>query len=464
MPGVPNLYCDALRIVPPCVAHHGLAGGNYLDAIVLALLEHGGPMRLDELVAVLAPHVPTRGVDLRVSIQKAWAGRAPIVKDANGRLALDLTSRRLRPVLVRLGLLDAPPPPPGPPPYVPPGPDVALTPEELRACFWRGVPPEVSGARMAAAVLDATDRPMLPGEIAAFVGSFGDDRVRPPELSRYRSRDNLVVQHPDGTMSLDRSKTDQLFAMRRVIRELGIPRMCARVRSERHVAQDTHPPDARAEQVVMPPPLAAAKVVWHGTVVGVQPRIRLTRSYDESAHSYLGYVLRVEGMLGTEAREFTVAVGVGAHEKHQFRAGDRVGGDAAPVESPDLETADVYKVNGVEFETRGTDARMPGPPFVGAPPPLEVYRARGRRRLAALTYAAKCRRCLWGCEMAVELIIDPWRATSRRYRRETFCYGPKSCPVYAPGPCRRVPGRGGSTWVEEDSVDEDATRHRSVDE
>jgi hypothetical protein len=30
-------------------------------------------------------------------------------------------------------------------------------------------------------------------------------------------------------------------------------------------------------------------VSWQGAILGIQPRIRLTRSFDERAHTYLGY-------------------------------------------------------------------------------------------------------------------------------------------------------------------------------
>jgi hypothetical protein len=62
------------------------------------------------------------------------------------------------------------------------------------------------------------------------------------------------------------------------------------------------------------------------------------------------------------------------------------------------------------------------------------------------------------------MIIDQWNPSIRRYRHETFCYGPKSCPRYKAGPTRKVPGRKGMTWEEQDWVDEDATAHREMDE
>lgn len=59
------------------------------------------------------------------------------------------------------------------------------------------------------------------------------------------------------------------------------------------------------------------KISWSGRQVGVQPRIRLWRSFDERAHSYLGYVLRMQGSsCGEEYGEFLIAVGKGTHAKH----------------------------------------------------------------------------------------------------------------------------------------------------
>ena len=46
----------------------------------------------------------------------------------------------------------------------------------------------------------------------------------------------------------------------------------------------------------------------------------------------------------------------------------------------------------------------------------------------------------------------------------TFCYGPKSCPVYKAGAPRKVPGRKGMVYVEEDWVDEQETSHRGPDD
>lgn len=202
-------------------------------------------------------------------------------------------------------------------------------------------------------------------------------------------------------------------------------------------------------------------VRWSGEVVGIQPRIRLLRSFDERQHSYLGYRLRVSGTLGGEDKAFSVGVGTAAQAKHAFRVGDTVEGRGHPVADPRVEVCELYRASGLRLVARPDESGDQGSaPYRGVPPSLEVYRARGHRRLAARTYATRCTSCVWGCEMTVEMIIDPWNPRVRRYRRETFCYGPKTCPLYRPGPTRKVPGRKGMTYEEEDWVDEDATAHR----
>lgn len=205
------------------------------------------------------------------------------------------------------------------------------------------------------------------------------------------------------------------------------------------------------------------KISWNGTIT-VQPRIRLTRSFDQSSHSYLGYVLRLNGTVGGEQREFMVAIGKAAQVKHAFRAGDQVSGESEPVEDDRTEVAELYKTAKLKLLNRPATAASSPPPRLDVPPALEVYRERGHRRLDPKTFDGKCSSCVWGAKMAVEMIIDQWKPTNVRYRVETFCYGPKSCSLYRAGPTRKVPGRKGMSWEEEDWVDAEATRHRGPEE
>lgn len=209
---------------------------------------------------------------------------------------------------------------------------------------------------------------------------------------------------------------------------------------------------------------SAEKIAWSSRVVAVQPRIRLMRSFDERSHSYLGYVLRIEGTGGGQASEFLIAVGEGAHEKHRFQAGTALSGHSVPVEDSRKEMAALYKTSGLKVIRNAEDETSAGPPFLGVPPNLEACRSRGHRRLDARTYDTKCTSCIWGCRMPVEMIIDQWNPAKKQYRFETFCYGPKSCPFNRPGPARKVPGRKGMSYTEEDWVDEDATAHRGPDD
>jgi hypothetical protein len=205
------------------------------------------------------------------------------------------------------------------------------------------------------------------------------------------------------------------------------------------------------------------KVEWSGAVTGVQPRIRLTRSFDERSHTYLGFLLRIKGSVGGMNSAFRVGVGSTAHAKHQFQVGDSVEGVGHRVADARLEIADIYKAARMRV-THGGPEPVSAAPWHGVAPPLPVYRERGHRRLATMTYDGKCQSCIWGCAMPVEIIIDNWNPDKRRYRTETFCYGPLSCRVYKAGPTRRVVGRHGMAYEEPDWVDQDATAHRAPDE
>ncbi|GAB4335795.1 MAG: hypothetical protein Kow0089_05700 [Desulfobulbaceae bacterium] len=206
------------------------------------------------------------------------------------------------------------------------------------------------------------------------------------------------------------------------------------------------------------------KVAWTGRIVSVQTRIRLLRSFNERSHSYQGYVLRFEGTIGDEPGEFIIALGKAAQAKHRFRTGMEASGLSVPVPDPRLETAGFYKTSGLKVLKDVNGDPLSGPPFQGVPPDLETYRSRGHRRLGTRTYEVKCVTCIWGCRMPVEMIIDHWNPSRKRYRFETFCYGPKSCAFYKAGPTRKVPGRKGMSYTEEDWVDEDATAHRGPDD
>jgi hypothetical protein len=206
------------------------------------------------------------------------------------------------------------------------------------------------------------------------------------------------------------------------------------------------------------------KLDWQGEVTSVQPRFRLLRSFDRRQHNYLGYAIRVNGRIGERDGEAWLGVGKAAHEKHQFEVGQSVAGKAQSVADPRIEPVDYYKVSRLQVEPRPTPLLLP-PPWRGPAPSIETYRQRGHRRLSAQTYqSASCSACIWGARMPVEITLDHWNPDQKQFRYETFCYGPKSCALYRPGANRKVPGRNGMTYEEEDRVDAEEIAHRGADE
>ena len=58
--------------------------------------------------------------------------------------------------------------------------------------------------------------------------------------------------------------------------------------------------------------LGPSKMTWHGHIVAIQPRIRLTRSFDERGHTYQGYTLAIDGTIDGEPGVFVIAIGKAA--------------------------------------------------------------------------------------------------------------------------------------------------------
>ena len=209
-------------------------------------------------------------------------------------------------------------------------------------------------------------------------------------------------------------------------------------------------------------PTPSQKEQFSGKVTAVKARIRLLRFLDQTSHSYLGYVLVIDGTMDWLPTEgFRVAVGPKAHEKHQFRIGDDLPGAAVPVADEETEWTTPYKVSELRFFGRGpAEQDVPANPDGGIAPPLPEYRERGHRRLDQKNYEENCQHCPFGLVMPTEIIIDQWNPTNnRKWRFETHCYGPRDCPRYRPGKPYRVQGRKpGMVWVDDDVAREERDR------
>lgn len=73
------------------------------------------------------------------------------------------------------------------------------------------------------------------------------------------------------------------------------------------------------------------KSTFKGTIISIQPRIRLTRSFDEASHTYLGYAIKLVGELNSQQTTFSIGIGKAAHAKHQFKVNDVISGECVPV-------------------------------------------------------------------------------------------------------------------------------------
>jgi|GEM_PF-3313604 len=107
------------------------------------------------------------------------------------------------------------------------------------------------------------------------------------------------------------------------------------------------------------------RVAWSGRIVSVQPRIRLSRSFDEWQHNYLGYVLRLDGILDKKAETILIGVGKGAHAKHQFVIGMEVSGISVPVNDQRLEVAGFYKTSRIKILSAPQAESVSVPTFKG---------------------------------------------------------------------------------------------------
>ncbi|XXY47234.1 hypothetical protein WME91_45245 [Sorangium sp. So ce269] len=230
-----NRYCERLGIAVPRVEDVAAQGtAKLFHLMIVALLERGGPMTLDEI----AERLEVAGVlaatgDLAHSLRKAWHGMAPVYRDTTGHFGLDLDAFALRLLVRGTGLLEprAAPPPPAPVPPVP-GDDVPLSAEEVDAAFRDRSMTSLSWVRQAAAVLDARQAAMTAEEIEAFLA--GLTRHRTP-LGAHNGPDqsDLFLRHDGGRLTLA-PRAPGLAAMRRAIRKLSQPALVRRAERAAH--------------------------------------------------------------------------------------------------------------------------------------------------------------------------------------------------------------------------------------
>ena len=219
-----NTYCERLRLPVPrledVVGQHRI---RLFHLMLVALLEHGGPVGLDDL----AGRLRTAGVvavsgDLTLSLQRAWHGMEPVYRDAQGRFGLNLSSTALEHILRALGLRAprfAPPLPPPPEP-VEAADEIPLSADELDVAFRGRSLFGLSSLRQAAAVLDVLGGHAGFADVDAFLARLTRYRASITATSVRYWRSALVAVDEDARLTLNRAAPD-LGPMRRAVRKLA---------------------------------------------------------------------------------------------------------------------------------------------------------------------------------------------------------------------------------------------------
>ena len=216
------------------------------------------------------------------------------------------------------------------------------------------------------------------------------------------------------------------------------------------------------------------KIKFEGKVLSVQPRSNVWRyRLDNRTHTLTGYNIFLEGTTdenltadgkaGTEKHKFAIAVSEKQQEKLHFHIGDEISGTAWTKKYPKLEYADYYRAGAL----KKTAAAEPSdnenmPPWTNEVPALSVYDWRGCRMLDKRSWSTKCFTCKWAA-MANVAIEYNW-GISRKFRFESFCYGPFSCKYYKMGKPRAVPDKQLGSVYDEGWLDEICTENRKDDD
>jgi hypothetical protein len=209
---------------------------------------------------------------------------------------------------------------------------------------------------------------------------------------------------------------------------------------------------------------APARIRWQGQIESVQCRAWVWRyKMDNRTHHHIGFNLFLDGTADGKDGRFIVAVSDTQHAKHQFRIGDEFKGTAWPCIKAKHDIADYYRAGGFKALSRNEETpTSSGPPFTGLLPSVATFEWRGARLLDAKLWRKQCFACMWANKSAVE--IEYKFGTVKRYRKETFCYGPKSCPLYDMGPPRQVQYFECTPSIDDGWMDDICTETRGDDD
>lgn len=228
-----NRYCQQLGVpVPRLEEVLSRKRLKMREAMIVALLERGSPMGVDELANRLgAAGFSSTSGDMATSVLKAWRKLAPIVKDGDERFALEVNeSIEWLMLLYRLGIKVSPAS--APPPDVPTRqPDEPLTFEEVEAAF-KDRSPNMGATRIVAAALDPHGGTLPLEELRTYLGNllYSGFKQEVTDASLRVNRQDLVSL-VDGRLILNHA-SEALAGMRTTVRKIGRPALLAKERSK----------------------------------------------------------------------------------------------------------------------------------------------------------------------------------------------------------------------------------------
>ncbi len=196
------------------------------------------------------------------------------------------------------------------------------------------------------------------------------------------------------------------------------------------------------------------KLNWSGTVIAIQPRTRVWRYITHNrTHYHIGYNIFISGESDDGKSEFCVAISEKQQQKIKFCLGDQVKGTGWTKIYPKREYADYYRAGGLKIIEKNKDFERRIEPWTGYPPSMATYEKLGARMLSKRTWKKKCFTCLWANMANVEIQWD-FDKDIKKYRFETFCYGPVGCKNYKMGRPRAVPFKNRDSAIDDGDLDE----------
>jgi len=230
-----NPYCEALAIpVPRLEMAKERADANYYSLLIVALLERGEPISLEEAAKRFeAAGIAPAGRAL-ASLKRCKPARPPIYRDGN-LYALDPFDDEVDLWAFRLGLRPAKVPElrvvrPDPDPL--PSPDVPLTVAALDEAWREGVPNSWSALRIAICVLDAHRKPMPPEDVLAFVRVRSRWSLLSADSAQYWRLGGAVRVCENGSWELDNGHAAVPSARQAVRERIAMVRRWAQLRPD----------------------------------------------------------------------------------------------------------------------------------------------------------------------------------------------------------------------------------------